>query len=147
MCTAQWSLCVPHSGHYVYHQFIIHKSYVLPTQLYLCVLCGSQNKQRLFPYTTLTDWFLYNRDAVCLLRGTDWIFICDSGECYRLPMSYPKPRCTAPFSSTPLTIYFKILHKSQPLQPSMTIQPHCSPPNTKFNPNSHAAAYRNFHFR
>ena len=22
----------------------------------LCVLCGSQNKQRLFPYTTLTDW-------------------------------------------------------------------------------------------
>jgi hypothetical protein len=26
--------------------------------LYLCVLCGSQNKQRLFPYTILTDWFL-----------------------------------------------------------------------------------------
>jgi len=24
----------------------------------LCVLCGSENKQRLFPYTTLTDWFL-----------------------------------------------------------------------------------------
>ena len=26
--------------------------------LYLCVLCGSQNKQPLFPYTTLSDWFL-----------------------------------------------------------------------------------------
>jgi hypothetical protein len=26
--------------------------------VYLCVLCGSQNKQRLFPYTSLTDWFL-----------------------------------------------------------------------------------------
>ena len=26
--------------------------------VYLCVLCGSENKQRLFPYTTLTDWFL-----------------------------------------------------------------------------------------
>ena len=26
--------------------------------VYLCVLCGSQNKQRLFPYTTLTDRFL-----------------------------------------------------------------------------------------
>jgi len=25
---------------------------------YLCVLCGSQNKQGLFPYTTLTDWFV-----------------------------------------------------------------------------------------
>ena len=26
--------------------------------VYLCVLCGSQNKQPLFPYTTLTGWFL-----------------------------------------------------------------------------------------
>ena len=26
--------------------------------VYLCVLCGSQNKQRLFPYTAATDWFL-----------------------------------------------------------------------------------------
>ena len=25
---------------------------------YLCVLCGSQNKQRLFPCTALTDWVL-----------------------------------------------------------------------------------------
>jgi len=32
--------------------------YVLPTQLYLCVLCGSENKQGLCPYTALTDWFL-----------------------------------------------------------------------------------------
>ena len=26
--------------------------------VYLCVLCGSENKRRLFPYTALTDWFL-----------------------------------------------------------------------------------------
>jgi hypothetical protein len=26
--------------------------------VYLCVLCGSQNKQRLFHCTTLTDWFV-----------------------------------------------------------------------------------------
>jgi hypothetical protein len=26
--------------------------------VYLCVLCGSENKQRLFPYTALTDRFL-----------------------------------------------------------------------------------------
>jgi hypothetical protein len=32
-------------------------SYVLPTAC-MCVLCGSENKQRLFPYTALTDWFL-----------------------------------------------------------------------------------------
>ena len=29
-----------------------------PPRLYLCVLCGSENKQRLFPYTALTDWFV-----------------------------------------------------------------------------------------
>jgi len=38
----------------------IQHFYVLPTQLYLCVVCGSENKQRLFPYAALTDWF-YNR--------------------------------------------------------------------------------------
>ena len=27
-------------------------------KVYLCVLCGSENKQRLFPYTALTDWFV-----------------------------------------------------------------------------------------
>ena len=25
---------------------------------HLCVLYGSQNKQKLLPYTALTDWFL-----------------------------------------------------------------------------------------
>jgi hypothetical protein len=45
-------------GHYMYHQFNIQQFYVLPTQLYLSVLCGSQNKQRLFPFTALTDRFL-----------------------------------------------------------------------------------------
>ena len=67
----------------MYRQFNIQQFYVLPTQLYLCVLCGSENKQRLFPYTTLTDWF-YKRDAVCLLRGTDWIFTYN----YRLRFAY-----------------------------------------------------------
>ena len=26
--------------------------------VYVCVLCGSENKQRIFPCTALTDWFL-----------------------------------------------------------------------------------------
>jgi hypothetical protein len=37
----------------MYHQFNIHQFYVLST-MHLCVLRGSQNKQRLFPYTALT---------------------------------------------------------------------------------------------
>jgi len=45
-------------GNHTYHQFSNQQFHVLPTQLYLCVLCGSENKQRLFPYTALTDWFL-----------------------------------------------------------------------------------------
>jgi len=44
----------------MYRQFNIDQFYLLPTQ-YTFVLCGSQNKQRLFPCTTLTDWF-YKRD-------------------------------------------------------------------------------------
>jgi len=40
---------------------------------HLCVLCGSQKNQRLFPYTALTDCF-YNRGRKCSLRGTDWVF-------------------------------------------------------------------------
>jgi hypothetical protein len=67
MCTAQWSLYVLHSGHYMYHQFNDQQFYVLPTQ-YICVLCGSQNKQRLFPYTALTDWFLLTRRSVFTAR-------------------------------------------------------------------------------
>ena len=44
--------------------------------MHLCVLRGSQNKQRFFPYTTLNDWF-YNRGRECFLRGTNWFFKLD----------------------------------------------------------------------
>jgi len=53
--------------------FFWHPGTIIPRSthaVYLCVLCGSQNKQRLFPYTALTDWS-YSREEVCLLRGTD----------------------------------------------------------------------------
>ena len=38
--------------------------------VHLCVLCGSENKQRLFPYTALTDWFFITEtDCVyCVVR-------------------------------------------------------------------------------
>ena len=38
----------------MHHQFNIQQFYVLPT-VYLCVLYGSHNKQRLFPYIAFTD--------------------------------------------------------------------------------------------
>jgi hypothetical protein len=51
------------TGHQTYRQFNIHKFYILPTQC-IYVLCGSENKQPLFSYTALTDWFVYPRERV-----------------------------------------------------------------------------------
>jgi hypothetical protein len=45
------------SSYYMHRQFNSHQFYVLST-VYLCVLCGYENQQRLFPYTALTGWFL-----------------------------------------------------------------------------------------
>ena len=36
--------------------------------MYLWVLCGTQNKLRLFPHTTLTDWFVWPRWSVFTAR-------------------------------------------------------------------------------
>ena len=38
------------TGHVMHHQFNIQQLYALPT-LYLCVLCLSENRQRLVPLT------------------------------------------------------------------------------------------------
>ena len=42
----------------MYHQFKIQQFLRSAHTVYLCVLCGFENKQLLFPYTALTDWFL-----------------------------------------------------------------------------------------
>jgi hypothetical protein len=46
-----------HSGNYTYHH-LYAKILCSAHTVHLCVLYGSENKQRLFPYKTLTDWFL-----------------------------------------------------------------------------------------
>ena len=55
---------------------------------YLFVLCGSENKQPLFPYTALIDWFLWPRPRVFTARyGLDlYLFSC--GLTLRRLMSY-----------------------------------------------------------
>ena len=45
------------TGHMMLQQFNIQQLYILPT-LYLCVLYLSENKQRLVPLISYTDWFL-----------------------------------------------------------------------------------------
>jgi len=51
----------------MYHQVYVQKFYILPIQC-MYVFCVDL-KQKLFPCRALTDW-LYNRDGMCLLRGT-----------------------------------------------------------------------------
>ena len=48
-------------------RFNIQNFYILPT-VYLCVLCGSEKKRRLFPCTALTDWFLKPKQRVFTAR-------------------------------------------------------------------------------
>ena len=53
------------------------------TTVCLCVFYGSQDKQRLFPCTTLAEYF-QNRDGKCLPRGRDWIFKCNSDSVLKI---------------------------------------------------------------
>ena len=57
----QWSLYVPPGFK---HSTLLRSAHTM----YLCVLCGSENKQRIFHYTTLTVWFTYNGDGVFTAR-------------------------------------------------------------------------------
>jgi hypothetical protein len=47
--------------------------------VFLCVLYGSENKQRLFPYTTLTDWFVEPIRIVFTARYV--LMVYNSGYC------------------------------------------------------------------
>ena len=58
--SVNWLVCIRETGS-VYSAVRTESLYTILRSahtVYLCVLCGSQNKQRLFPYTALTDWFL-----------------------------------------------------------------------------------------
>jgi hypothetical protein len=60
--------------------FNIPKLCILPT-VYLCVLYGSRNKQRLFPQTTLTGWWsLLCRQNVCPVRYRLNLYILCTGN-------------------------------------------------------------------
>jgi hypothetical protein len=45
-------------GPYMYRRFQYSTILLSAHTVYLCVLCGCVNNQRLLPYTVLTDWFL-----------------------------------------------------------------------------------------
>ena len=56
----------------MYHQFNIHKFYVLPTHCIYVFCVDLRTNSDYFPIQHYLTGF-YNRDGVCLLRGTDWV--------------------------------------------------------------------------
>jgi len=71
----------------IYIQF-----YVLPTQLYLCVLCGSQNKQGLFPYTALTVFITETESVYCAVR-TGYLYIIHANFRLESATVFSRPVC------------------------------------------------------
>ena len=74
---AQWSLYVPPK----YSSTFLRSAH----RLYLWILCGCEKKERLFPYTTLTD-LLYNRDFDIY---TPVITICTAGMPFNISTFCP----------------------------------------------------------
>ena len=56
----------------MHQQFNIQEMYALHT-LSICVLCLSENKERICHLHHKLIGF-YNRDEKCLQRGTNWVF-------------------------------------------------------------------------
>jgi len=56
------------SGYYMYHSPILRSAHTV----YLCVLCGSQNKAIISLYSN--NWSDFVTERACLLRGTSRIF-------------------------------------------------------------------------
>jgi hypothetical protein len=56
-------------------RFNIHKFYVPPTQCIYVFCVDLRTNSDYFPIQHLLTVF-HNRDGVCLLRGTDWVFKC-----------------------------------------------------------------------
>ena len=70
----QWFICVPWNWTITNSTFCPH--------MYLYVLCESQNKQRLFPYTALTGWFfIIERKCVYCAVRTEHLTFSNSTFC------------------------------------------------------------------
>ena len=86
ICTVQWSQYVPYSGHYMYRTVVtictasltFNNSTFCPHSCIYVFCVDLRTNSDYFPLQHfLTDF--YNRDSECLLRGTDWMFVYNSG--------------------------------------------------------------------
>ena len=74
--TAHWSLYVPHSGHYMYHQFNIQHSHVLPhTAVFMCFVWISEQTAIISLYNI--NWLVFvtqTENVYCAVR-TGYLYI------------------------------------------------------------------------
>jgi hypothetical protein len=71
----------------------IQKFYVLLT-LRVCVLYGSQNKQRLLPYTALGDWFcITDVDSVYCAVRTELLYKTETSMLQRVKLDHNVKVC------------------------------------------------------
>jgi hypothetical protein len=96
---AQWSLYVPPG-------FNIHKSNVLPTQC-IYVFCVDLRTAIISPYSI--NWLVLITEK-CLLRGTDWIFKCNSGRFSRVGCAIAQA-----FGCRPLTAQARVRSQDSPM--------------------------------
>ena len=83
-------------------QFNIQQFYVLPTQCIYVFCMDLRTNRNYFPIQHYLTGF-YKRDEVCLLRGTDWVFMYNS--CLILILGYAM---TQAVSRRPLTTEVRI---------------------------------------
>ena len=87
--------------------------------------------------------WISEQTAIISLYSINWLVCITETECVYcavrtgslyiiqwLPISYPQPRCAAPFASAPLKIYFKS-YTNRSLPKATTIKSHCSTPQTQ----------------
>jgi hypothetical protein len=74
------------SGHYMYRQFNIHKSYIQPAHCIYVFSLDLRSNNDYFPVKHYMIDF-YNREEVCLLCGTDRVLTGFSAVCNVLVIS------------------------------------------------------------
>jgi len=76
ICTAQWSLYVPHSGHYMYRQFNIHNATFCPHSVFVCFVWISEQTAIISLYSINWPVFITETECVyCAVRAQSWYVI------------------------------------------------------------------------
>ena len=94
----------------MYRQFNIQHFYVLPHTVYLCVLCGSENKQPLMMMMIYSPFFSLP-NAVCFIILTYLVLVLFTFYIYstNIGTEYFKHVICSPFFSLPNAVCFIIL--------------------------------------